>query len=89
MDVRSHRIRDVIENIIKRPEHEFPLPECVVEDPACSDCALWNYVDQRDSPKSSSSSSKTSTSTPPSTTTSTTTSIDIPEPPGDPWRTSH
>ncbi|KAI7849927.1 Alpha/Beta hydrolase protein [Circinella umbellata] len=89
VDVRSHRIRDVIEYILKQPETEFPLPECVVEDPACSDCALWNYFDHRDSSESSSSSGKTSSSTLPSTTTSTKTSTNIPEPPGDPWRTHH
>ena len=89
VDVRSHRIRDVIEYILKQPETEFPLPECVVEDPACSDCALWDYFDHRDSSESSSSSGKTSSSTLPSTTTSTKTSTNIPEPPGDPWRTHH
>ncbi|KAI9493480.1 Alpha/Beta hydrolase protein [Zychaea mexicana] len=76
VDVRSHRVHDVIENILKQPEGEFPLPDCVHEDPSCADCGLWNYIDERDNHPSS------STTTPSMTKTSA-----VPEPPGDPWRT--
>ncbi|KAI8393286.1 Alpha/Beta hydrolase protein [Radiomyces spectabilis] len=46
VDIRSHRVADVIENILKKPD-EFPLPQCEVETD-CQDCGLWNFVDQRD-----------------------------------------
>ncbi|KAI9253967.1 Alpha/Beta hydrolase protein [Phascolomyces articulosus] len=83
VDVRSHRIHDVIENIIKQPEEVFPLPVCVSENPSCADCGLWSYIDARDPPKetsSSSSSMPTSTSSP-----ATTQTTGVPEPPNDPW----
>jgi hypothetical protein len=46
VDIRSHRVRDVIENILKKPD-EFPLPKCV-EETDCADCGLWEYYDERD-----------------------------------------
>ncbi|KAI9319165.1 Alpha/Beta hydrolase protein [Dichotomocladium elegans] len=49
VDIRSHRIADVIEYILKQPEDDFPLPKCVQEDKECEDCALWHYFDIRDS----------------------------------------
>ncbi|GAN05005.1 conserved hypothetical protein [Mucor ambiguus] len=79
VDIRSHRVRDVIENILKKPE-EFPLPNCVPEE-NCEDCGLWEYYDDRDNPLSSSSNSDTATST---TSTKTSTSH-APDPPTDPW----
>ncbi|KAJ8655149.1 hypothetical protein O0I10_009184 [Lichtheimia ornata] len=47
VDIRSHRVADVIENILKQDD-EFPLPDCVDEDEDCTDCGLWNYIDPRD-----------------------------------------
>lgn len=79
VDIRSHRVRDVIENILKKPE-EFPLPNCAPEED-CEDCGLWEYYDNRDNPLSSSSSSDSATST---TSTKTSTSH-APDPPTDPW----
>ncbi|EPB90311.1 hypothetical protein HMPREF1544_02836 [Mucor circinelloides 1006PhL] len=79
VDIRSHRVRDVIENILKKPE-EFPLPNCAPEED-CEDCGLWEYYDDRDNPLSSSSSSDSATST---TSTKTSTSH-APDPPTDPW----
>ncbi|CAO3663874.1 unnamed protein product [Umbelopsis vinacea] len=70
VDIRSHRIHDVIENILKKPE-EFPLPECKPE-LECVDCALWDFPDDRDPPSTSS----TSCSTIP----------EIPDPTEDPWK---
>ncbi|CAO3682500.1 unnamed protein product [Umbelopsis ramanniana] len=70
VDIRSHRIHDVIENILKKPE-EFPIPECKPE-LECVDCALWDYPDDRDPPSTMS----TTCSTIP----------EIPEPTEDPWR---
>lgn len=75
VDIRSHRVRDVIENILKKPE-EFPLPDCVEEED-CEDCGLWEYYDERDGPftsTTSSTSSATSTTTLSVTTTTTSTS---------------
>ncbi|KAI8149122.1 Alpha/Beta hydrolase protein [Fennellomyces sp. T-0311] len=48
VDIRSHRIGDVIENILKRPD-EFPMPDCRPEPDECKDCGLWHYYDDRDS----------------------------------------
>ena len=48
VDIRSHRVADVIENILKQSDEEFPLPECFHEDQHCNDCGLWNYTDPRD-----------------------------------------
>ncbi|KAI8369575.1 Alpha/Beta hydrolase protein [Radiomyces spectabilis] len=72
VDIRSHRVQDVIENILKKPE-EFPLPKCGVES-ECDDCGLWDFVDERDGPLTH-------------TTTATQTSSAIPTPPDDPWQT--
>ncbi|KAI8984726.1 Alpha/Beta hydrolase protein, partial [Mycotypha africana] len=47
VDIRSHRVKDVIENILKKKE-EFPLPNCVYEEEDCQDCGLWSYYDKRD-----------------------------------------
>ena len=71
VDIRSHRVQDVIENILKQ-EDTFPIPECVPEDPSCTDCGLWDFIDDRDGKKSSSISSST-------------TKTAIPEPPTEPW----
>ncbi|KAI8072271.1 Alpha/Beta hydrolase protein [Gongronella butleri] len=46
VDIRSHRIGDVIEKILKQPD-EFGLPECKVED-NCTDCVNWTFFDDRD-----------------------------------------
>lgn len=46
VNLATHRIADVIENIIKRPD-EFPLPTCQVQED-CDDCGLWMYKDPRD-----------------------------------------
>ncbi|KAI8098481.1 alpha/beta-hydrolase [Halteromyces radiatus] len=48
VDIRSHRIGDVIEKILNKPE-EFPLPRCLPERD-CVDCGLWDFIDDRDSP---------------------------------------
>ncbi|KAI9013987.1 Alpha/Beta hydrolase protein [Phycomyces nitens] len=48
VDIRSHRVGDVIENILKKSEEEFPLPHCIPEDPKCQDCGLWEFFDNRD-----------------------------------------
>ncbi|KAG1058148.1 hypothetical protein G6F46_003237 [Rhizopus delemar] len=48
VDIRSHRVKDVIETILLKPE-EFPMPECV-EEKDCEDCGLWQYYDERDGP---------------------------------------
>lgn len=66
IDIRSHRVRDVIENILRKPE-EFPMPKCV-EEVDCEDCGLWEYFDERD-PKNHTSSSTTNNATTTSTTT--------------------
>ncbi|KAL0145769.1 Alpha/Beta hydrolase protein [Mucor lusitanicus] len=76
VDIRSHRVRDVIENILKKPE-EFPLPNCQPEE-NCTDCGLWEYFDDRDAPLSSDSATST-------TSTRTSTSQHAPDPPTDPW----
>lgn len=47
VDIRSHQVQDVIENILKKPE-EFPLPECIPESDDCDDCGLWQFTDDRD-----------------------------------------
>lgn len=73
VDIRSHRVRDVIENILKKPE-EFPLPECQYESEDCQDCGLWEYYDDRDGPFTSSTKLIPSTST-----------TDNNIPPTDPW----
>jgi lipase ATG15 len=46
VDIRSHRIRDVIADIFEKPD-EFPLPDCAPERD-CQDCGLWDYFDERD-----------------------------------------
>ena len=49
VDIRSHRIGDVIERILKKPD-EFPsMPDCQPEAEECADCQLWDYYDERDS----------------------------------------
>ncbi|KAI7899281.1 Alpha/Beta hydrolase protein [Cokeromyces recurvatus] len=48
VDIRLHRIHDVIENILKQPD-SFPLPHCVEEED-CADCGLWDFYDERDVP---------------------------------------
>ncbi|ORY94077.1 Alpha/Beta hydrolase protein [Syncephalastrum racemosum] len=50
VDIRSHRVQDVIENILKK-EQDFDLPNCVSEDKHCADCGLWEFTDIRDSAK--------------------------------------
>ncbi|KAI8888525.1 alpha/beta-hydrolase [Backusella circina FSU 941] len=49
VDIRSHRITDVIDRILMKPD-EFPLPSCK-EEKDCEDCGLWEYKDDRDLPK--------------------------------------
>lgn len=46
VDIRSHRIGDIIERILNDPEN-FPLPKCMPEQD-CVDCSLWNFEDDRD-----------------------------------------
>ncbi|KAI9252471.1 Alpha/Beta hydrolase protein [Sporodiniella umbellata] len=46
VNLATHRIGDVINNIIRKPE-EFPLPTCQVQED-CDDCGLWVYNDPRD-----------------------------------------
>lgn len=75
IDIRSHRIIDVIENILKKPEEEFPLPDCHPE-LECTDCGLWDYPDDRDPPKTSSG------------TCSSTKGPEIPDPTDDPWKST-
>lgn len=84
VDIRSHRVRDVIESILKKPE-EFPLPDCVEEED-CEDCGLWEYYDKRDGPFTSTSSSSSSSTT--STTTTSVTTTSIGEPPINPTTAS-
>lgn len=62
VDIRSHRVRDVIEQILMKPD-EFPLPNCVVETD-CEDCGLWEFFDERDPPNSTTTTTETQTSTP-------------------------
>ncbi|KAI9486961.1 MAG: Alpha/Beta hydrolase protein [Benjaminiella poitrasii] len=66
VDIRSHRVHDLIENILKKPDL-FPLPDCMEEDD-CVDCGLWEYYDERDGPF-------TTTTTAITTTTTTTTTL--------------
>ncbi|RUS17822.1 Alpha/Beta hydrolase protein [Endogone sp. FLAS-F59071] len=40
VDVRSHRIRDVIENLLTKWD---TVPECTVEE-ECSECGIWNFT---------------------------------------------
>lgn len=47
VDIRSHRVQDVIENILKKPD-EFDMPKCEPEGEDCQDCGLWNFFDDRD-----------------------------------------
>ncbi|KAI9243916.1 Alpha/Beta hydrolase protein [Phascolomyces articulosus] len=48
VDIRSHRIGDVIEKIIKRPDQFPSMPDCQPEPKECVDCQLWDYYDERD-----------------------------------------
>ena len=75
VDIRSHRVRDVIENILKDPTG-FPLPDCLPEKKECEDCGLWNYTDRRDDPITSGT---TTASKPPVSSTT------LSPPPDDPW----
>ena len=50
VDIRSHRVADVIENILKKSE-DFPMPRCIPEQTDCQDCGLWDFVDRRDTPR--------------------------------------
>lgn len=43
VDVRSHRIRDVIENLLTKWD---TVPECIVEQD-CSECGMWNFTSSR------------------------------------------
>jgi putative lipase involved disintegration of autophagic bodies len=81
VDIRSHRVRDVIETILKNPE-EFPMPNCV-EETDCEDCGLWEYYDERDGPLTSSKSA-TLTETPIGATRSAATATTK----SDPWPTT-
>ncbi|KAI9495065.1 Alpha/Beta hydrolase protein [Zychaea mexicana] len=49
VDIRSHRIGDVIEKILKRPDQFPTMPDCKPEPDECSDCQLWDFYDERDS----------------------------------------
>lgn len=60
VDIRSHRVRDVIDGILMKPD-EFPLPNCVKETD-CQDCGLWEFYDDRD-PVETGSTSLTTTTT--------------------------
>ncbi|CAO3610130.1 unnamed protein product [Cunninghamella blakesleeana] len=46
VDIRYHRIGDVIEKVLKKPD-EFPLPRCKPQQ-GCVDCGLWKFIDDRD-----------------------------------------
>lgn len=59
VDIRSHRVGDVIENILLKPE-EFPMPICE-EETDCEDCGLWQYFDVRDEPFTKTTESTTTT----------------------------
>ncbi|KAI7864839.1 Alpha/Beta hydrolase protein [Spinellus fusiger] len=47
VDIRTHRVGDVIEGILKNPD-QFPMPVCVAEKEDCQDCGLWQFFDNRD-----------------------------------------
>ncbi|PHZ08789.1 alpha/beta-hydrolase [Rhizopus microsporus ATCC 52813] len=81
VDIRSHRIKDMIEAILLKPD-EFPMPECV-EEQDCEDCGLWQYYDERDGPFPTT----TTTTSTASRVTSTSTTATSSEPLGDPWKT--
>lgn len=68
VDIRSHRVRDVIDGILLKPE-EFPMPICE-EEKDCDDCGLWEYFDERDPPFISSSTEGPTTTSKDVTTTS-------------------
>ncbi|KAI8371273.1 Alpha/Beta hydrolase protein [Choanephora cucurbitarum] len=72
VDIRSHRVRDVIEGILSKPE-DFPMPKCVPETD-CADCSLWQYHDDRDDKERKSTSTLSSTTT-----------THTQQPPTDPW----
>ncbi|KAI8368751.1 Alpha/Beta hydrolase protein [Blakeslea trispora] len=72
VDIRSHRVRDVIEGILLKPD-DFSMPKCVPETD-CADCSLWQYHDNRDD-----NTKKTSSTLNPTTATYTQ------QPPTDPW----
>lgn len=61
VDIRSHRVRDVIDGILLKPE-EFPMPTCT-EEVGCVDCGLWEYFDVRDGPFTSSTTAEEGTTT--------------------------
>lgn len=84
VDIRSHRVRDVIESILKNPD-EFPLPQCV-EETDCEDCGLWEYFDERDGPITTATTTTTTSTT--TDTTDTTTPPPIPNQPCDPLPTT-
>lgn len=67
VDIRSHRVRDVIEGILMKPD-EFPLPDCV-EEVDCEDCGLWEFFDKRD-PSTTTITATTTTDIPTSTSSS-------------------
>ncbi|KAG2204097.1 hypothetical protein INT46_011109 [Mucor plumbeus] len=46
VNVATHRIATVIEDILKKPD-KFPLPKCKVQED-CQDCGLWTFKDGRD-----------------------------------------
>ncbi|KAI8884270.1 alpha/beta-hydrolase [Backusella circina FSU 941] len=46
VNLATHRIGSVIEDIIKKPS-EFPLPTCKIQTD-CEDCGLWSFRDDRD-----------------------------------------
>ncbi|SAM04922.1 hypothetical protein [Absidia glauca] len=73
VDARTHRIRNVIDDILNKTETALPLPICKKERD-CDECGLWTFTDKRDGNKTESSSSSTAESTPTAT-----------EPPDDPW----
>ncbi|ORY95716.1 Alpha/Beta hydrolase protein [Syncephalastrum racemosum] len=74
LDIRAHRVQDVIEKILK-DEKEFPsLPDCVPEVKECVDCGLWEFVDPRDNKTTGPSVTPTATKS-------------VPDPPEDPWMT--
>lgn len=83
VDIRSHRVRDVIENILKNPE-DFPLPNCMHEED-CEDCGLWEYYDERDGKFLNSTGIPTTTTITSTSRTNSSTMNRPPEPPTDPW----
>ncbi|ORZ17226.1 Alpha/Beta hydrolase protein [Absidia repens] len=75
VDALTHRIKNVINEILNRKNNVLPLPECKKET-RCQDCEMWTFTDKRGGNPPSGSSTSASTST---------TAPTISEPPDNPW----